>query len=155
MSNVTNRLDLIDSVNSESIVNITDATYTVTGAQSGSTFMLNRAGGIVITMPDGGGGDIIGATYTFKILTTFSGTCTIGGATTDNLLRGGVTICSTTAGACDVFSPNGSDDHQLSMTAEAEGWLEGGVIVLTCIAADLWLLTGVLGGVGTVSTPFT
>ena len=156
MSKATKRTDLIDSNNSETIVTITDATYSVTKAQSGTTFLLNRAAGIVVTMPDGGAGDIIGNTYTFKILTTASSNSyTINGATTDNILQGAAFITSTTAGAADVFNP-GATDHQIVIDAATKGWLEGGVITLTCIAADQWFVHAVLGGVGgTVATPFT
>ena len=106
-------------------------------------------------MPDSGAGDIIGASYTFKILTTFSGTFTISGATTDNLLFGNLGILSTTAGKDDSFAPNGTDDHQIVADGATKGWVEGGVITLTCQAADVWFVTGMLSGIGDVATPFT
>jgi len=157
MSKATKRTDLIDNVGQESIVTVTsDATYTVTNAQSGTTFLLNKADGIVFTMPDGGAGDIIGNTYTFKILTTASSNAyTISGATSDNLLKGMALVTSDTAGAADVFQPGGTD-HQIIMDGATKGWLEGGVITLTCVAADVWFVHAVLGGVGaTIATPFT
>ena len=35
----------------DGVVTITDATYTVTTEQSGSTFIFDRAAGIVVTLP--------------------------------------------------------------------------------------------------------
>ena len=36
----------------DGVVTITDATYTVTTGQSGSTFIFDRAAGIVVTLPE-------------------------------------------------------------------------------------------------------
>lgn len=155
MSKANKRTDLIDGINSETIVTITDSAYTVTKAQSGTTFLLSRAAGIVVTMPDSGDGDIIGNTYTFQILTTASSNAyDIVGGTTDNLLKGAAFMIGAGAGESDVFNPGGTD-HQIDMDAATAGWDEGGTIKLTCIAADLWFCHAVLAGTGTMATPFT
>lgn len=155
MSKSTKRTDLIDGINSETIVNITGASYTVTKAQSGTTFTLSKSDGITVTMPDAGDGDIIGNTYTFLfLLTPTSAGYTITGATSDNLLQGKAVLVSTTLAKSDVFQPGASDYQVAAVTADL-GWLEGSVVTLTCIAADQWFVDATMGGVGaTMATPF-
>ena len=53
----------------ENIVDVTDATYSVASTQSGAIFTLNRAAGIVVTLPTAADG----LQYTFIVGTTFSG----------------------------------------------------------------------------------
>ena len=55
------------------VTSITDSTKTVTEAESGTIFTLNRAGGITITLPAAAAG----LTYEFHIGTTFTGPLTI------------------------------------------------------------------------------
>ena len=58
---------------------ITDATLTITSADSGTVYGFNRAAGIVVTLPT----PAAGITYTFLVETTFSGAGQIVTATTD------------------------------------------------------------------------
>ena len=52
------------------VENVTAATKTLTAADTGTTFLMNRAGGIVITLPTAAAG----LHYKFIIGTTFTGT---------------------------------------------------------------------------------
>ena len=54
----------------KNVADVTTATYTVTAAQSGSILTLNRAAGIVVTLPTASSG----LHYRFIIGTTFTGT---------------------------------------------------------------------------------
>ena len=53
----------------DNVVSITDATYSVESTQSGAVFTLNRAAGIVVTLPTA----VAGLHYTFLVGTTFTG----------------------------------------------------------------------------------
>jgi len=58
------------------VENLTAATKTVTAADTGTTYLLNRAGGIVVTLPTAAAG----LQYKFIIGTTFTGTFSIDAA---------------------------------------------------------------------------
>ena len=68
----------------DNIVDITAATYTVASTQSGAVFTLNRAAGIVVTLPTAAAG----LQYTFIVGTTFTGAGQINTGNTDDLYSG-------------------------------------------------------------------
>ena len=61
----------------DNVVSVEDATYSVESTQSGAVFTLNRAAGIVVTLPTAAAG----LHYTFIVGTTFTGA---GQINTDN-----------------------------------------------------------------------
>ena len=63
------------------IVSIEAATYTVATTQSGAVFTLNRAAGIVVTLPTAAAG----LQYTFIVGTTFTGAGQINTGAADDL----------------------------------------------------------------------
>ena len=66
------------------VSSITDSTQTITAEESGTIFSLNRAGGIVVTLPAAAAG----LTYKFHIGTTGTGTLTINAASSADTLQG-------------------------------------------------------------------
>ena len=90
----------------------------------------------------------------FLIQTTFTSTFSVTAAATEDLLYGGVTIVSNTPGEQNHFQPNATDDHILSADADTKGRLGGGWVEFTLLKANVWLVNGVLCGVGTLATPF-
>ncbi|MDC3367999.1 hypothetical protein OAV83_00055 [bacterium] len=143
------------------ISSITDATQTVTAAESGTVFSLNRAGGIVVTLPAAA----VGLNYKFHIGTTGTGTLTINAATSADTLQGMVTIIDKDeVGGLAALNENidtlafccpAAADHQLVMDADTKGRFIGGMIEYTCLSASKWVVTGHLFGDGTAATPFT
>ena len=88
---------------------ITDATYTVTTAMSGTTFGFNRAAGIVVTLPT----PAAGLNYKFLVETTFSGAGQIKTATTDGtdgFLGTAFLFDTGEIGETDNFHPAASND---------------------------------------------
>ena len=136
------------------VVTITDATYAVTAAQSGTTFIFSRAAGIVVTLPELTAA-ASGEQYTFIVGTTFTGAGQINtGATAD--LYSGFAIMSdpATAGDTNTFIPDQSNDDTIDLGAIEQGWLSGGMITLTAQSATRWHCAAYLLGDATLATPF-
>ena len=132
---------------------ITDATYTVTAAMSGTTFGFNRAAGIVATLPT----PAAGLNYKFLVETTFSGAGQIKTATTDGtdgFLGTAFLFDTGEIGETDNFHPAASNDV-IDLGAIEQGWLTGGWINLTGVNTTTWWVEAWLMGDGTLATPFT
>ena len=132
---------------------ITDATYTVTTAMSGTTFGFNRAAGIVATLPT----PAAGLNYTFLVETTFTGAGQIKTATTDGtdgFLGTAFLFDTGEIGETDNFHPASSNDV-IDLGAIEQGWLTGGFIRLTGVNTTTWFVEAFLMGDGTLATPFT
>ena len=137
------------------LVESVTADDTLTAAESGKTFIFADAAA-VLTLPDSGGGDIIGVNYTFISNFTATGQevkCT----DTSNEVIVGTLLNSDTdddnstkawnAEVADGFS-------SVEFTGVAEGAI-GSYFKLTCIAADRWLVDGVvIQEGGSEATPF-
>ena len=143
------------------VSSITDSTQTITAEESGTIFSLNRAGGIVVTLPAAAAG----LTYKFHIGTTGTGTLTINAASSADTLQGVVMIIDKDeVGGLAALNENidtlafvvpAAADHQLVMSADTKGRFIGGMIKYTCITDSKWVVTGHLFGDGTAATPFT
>ena len=127
---------------------------TLTAADSGKTFVFADAAA-VLTLPDSGAGDIIG--WTAKFISNFQGTGqeVICADTTNEVMLGGVIHVDTdddtvTVGhAAEVA--DGFSSIEITGTTEGE---PGSLWTLTCIAADRWIVEGVMQSAGTSATPF-
>ena len=127
---------------------------TLTAADSGKTFVFADAAA-VLTLPDSGGGDIIG--WTAKFISNFQGTgqeviCT---DTTNEVMLGGVVHVDTdddtvTKGFAEEVA-DGFSSIEIAGTTEGE---PGSFWILTCIAADRWIVEGTMQSAGTSATPF-
>ena len=132
---------------------ITDATKTLTAADSGTVYGFNRAAGIVVTLPT----PAAGIEYTFLVETTFSGAGQIKTATTDGTdgFLGNITMFDTgEIGETDNFQPAASNDV-IDLGAIEQGWLTGGIIKLYGVNTTTWFVDGTLMGDGVLATPFT
>ena len=122
-------------LNYDNIVSVEDATYSVTAAQSGSVFTLNRAAGIVVTLPTAAAG----LQYTFIVGTTFTGAGQINTENTSDLYSGFAQIFDpATAGDTNTFIPDASDDDTIDLGSAAQGWAVGGIIRLKATTAAVW-----------------
>ena len=138
-------------LNYDNIVSVEDATYSVTAAQSGSVFTLNRAAGIVVTLPTAAAG----LQYTFIVGTTFTGAGQINTENTSDLYSGFAQIFDpATAGDTNTFIPDASDDDTIDLGSAAQGWAVGGIIRLKATTAAVWHCEAFLHGDGTLATPF-
>lgn len=132
---------------------ITDATKTITSADSGTIFGFNRAAGIVVTLPT----PAAGIEYTFLVETTFTGAGQIKTATTDGtdgFLGTAFLFDTGEVGETDNFHPASSNDV-IDLGAVEQGWLTGGYIKLLGVNTTTWWVEAWLMGDGTLATPFT
>ena len=131
---------------------ITAATKTLVAADSGTIYGLNRAGGIVVTLPT----PAAGITYTFLVETTFSTAGSIRTATVDGTdgFLGNICILDTgEIGETDNFQAAATNDF-IDLGSDEQGWLTGGMIRLTGVNTTTWWVEGLLLGDGTLATPF-
>ena len=132
---------------------ITDATKTITSADSGTIYGFNRAAGIVVTLPT----PAAGITYTFLVETTFTGAGQIKTATTDGtdgFLGTAVVYDAGVASDNQSFNPASSNDV-IDLGSIEQGWLTGGWIKLTGVNTTTWWVEAFLMGDATLATPFT
>ena len=144
------------------VENITAATKTLTAADTGTTYLLNRAGGIVITLPTAAAG----LKFKFIIGTTFTGTFSIDGASANDIFTAASTIVISDKDAPGTvslkqFHADGSDDDKMTMDADTKGRFVGGEIDCLGIATGgqgsataVWQMNGLTFGDGSLATPF-
>jgi hypothetical protein len=132
---------------------ITDATKTLTSADTGTVYGFNRAAGIVVTLPTPAAGIV----YKFLVETTFTGAGQIKTATTDGtdgFLGTAFLFDTGEIGETDNFHPASSNDV-IDLGAVEQGWLTGGFITMTGVNTTTWFVEAFLMGDGTLATPFT
>lgn len=132
---------------------LTGATDAWTEADSGTLFLLNRAGGIDITLPALADTDV-GVFFDVAVITAASSdTYTITAATGD-LLTGRVNAWDTdTANTITSFAPDGSDDLIITLSDTAD--LPGTRLRLVATSATSWFVTGDIYHTGNSATPFS
>ena len=123
-------------------------------AESGKMFIFTDAAA-VLTLPDSGGGDLIGVTYTF--ISNFQGTgqevkCA---DTTNEKFVGAISVADTdditSAGTITAEAAQGLSSIEFTGTTEGE---PGSMFKLTNIAADVWFIEGMVLSAGTSANPF-
>jgi hypothetical protein len=138
-------------LNYDRISSITTATKSVEATDSGTVFTLNRAAGIVVTLPTAAAG----LHYTFIVGTTFTGAGQINTDNASDLFSGFAQLFDpATAGDTNTFIPDASDDDTIDLGSAAQGWLVGGIIRLKATTAAVWHCEAFLHGDGTLATPF-
>lgn len=132
------------------------ATRTLSVDDSGSTVLLDRAAGIVVTLPLA----VPGLVYDFAVTTSVTSNAykIITGAATEFLLGEYVSVDTDTSNAVAVFTGNGTSHIAVNMTAAASnalGGLKGTHLRFKCLSTTLWEVSGVNQGGGTVATAFS
>ena len=141
----------------QSVVEITDATYSVEDYQSGSIFALNKAAGMTITLPSAESGMV----FEFYVADTFTGTLQIDADSASDTLQGvlsaspSLTGTATNAGDTTAFVGPAAADHQFIANADTKGRVAGTRIKYQCVSDSKWLISGHLVTIGTVATPFS
>jgi len=135
------------------VVNVTtDATYTITEAQCGTTFLMNKADGIVFTLPAAS----VGLWYEFQANTTVtSNSYKLSTATQGTEFFVG-TLPLVVGGTADVeyFAGNGSTHDNITFAGTTKGGLAGTRVRVECISSTLWSVSGFVAASGTAETPF-
>jgi hypothetical protein len=131
------------------IVTVEDATVTLSKNQSGSLVVLNRAAGIVVTLPDVGRG----LTYDFVMNVDASGAHEI--RTNDLTSMHGILVMDSSSGAQSMAGFGGDETTTaFSMNGTTTGGKSGSRITAVCDEDGTWHVQGTLLGSGTLATPF-
>jgi len=134
------------------VINDAVATRTLLPEESGALCLLDRAAGVVYTLPT----PIPGMTFEFmatvavtsnahKIITASASEFLIGG-----IIMGDVTV----AQSGDYFEADGSTIRALSADGATKGGLLGENYKVVAISTTQWAIDGVCHGAGTLATPF-
>ena len=146
------------------VESITAATYSVTEAQSGTIFTLNRAAGVVVTLPAA----TPGLRYEFYVETALtSNNYTVNAASSADTLTGVLQLIDIAILDSHVdlndnvittgFSFPAAADHQLVTNKTTTGGLAGSHWIYTCITDSKWQISGtnICSSGATLATPFT
>jgi hypothetical protein len=128
------------------------ATRTLKAEESGSLCLLDRAAGIVYTLPAPVEGmqfeflaTVAVTSNAYKVITNSASVFIVGG-----VIMGDVTV----AQSGDYFEADGTTHVAISEDGATKGGLLGDRFVLTAISSTQWAIHGVLHGAGTLATPF-
>jgi len=134
------------------IISGSGATKDLTIDQSGSIVLMDRAAGIVFTLPTATPGTYFEFIATVSVTTNAYKIITAVG--TELLIGDLLSIDSDTSNAIAAWTGNGSTHIAVNMAGTTKGGLIGTHLVLTCLTATQWLVKGSNIGSGTVETPF-
>ena len=144
---------LFETVNTKvPVISGLGATRTLTEDETASTVLLDRAAGIVITLPLAKPG----LTYDFAVTTSVTSNAykVITGAGTELLIGTLASVDTDTSDAMAGFSGNGSTHVAVSMNGTTTGGLIGTKFRFTCLSTTRWLVEGTNRGSGVVATAF-
>jgi hypothetical protein len=151
------------------VVNLADGTNTVTldvASYAGKTIRTNDAT-LVITLPtinatanpvtSGPGQDPntlnnVGTTYTF-VVETAATAVKIQTDGTDKFVGSIMMVDTDSAGVVTAFAPGATNDV-INLNGSTTGGIAGSTVTVTVLAANKYMVTGVLLASGTVVTPF-
>lgn len=126
------------------------AAVTLTAAQSGQTFLLDAATGVVYTLP----APVVGLTYTFQAsVSVTSNSHEVRTNTSTVFIAGNIAqVGSTTTFG---FNANGTSIQAYKANGTTSGGLIGTQLVFTCVSPTKWMVGGTNVASGTAGTPFT
>ena len=130
----------------------TGATVTITAAQSGNVFLLDRASGVAYTLPT----PTAGLNYTFVCtVAVTSNSDTIATANTGTqFIMGGVNLVVSSA-TSKAFFANGTSHSTITMNGTTTGGIIGTQITYIALSTTVWYINGDIGASGTLATPIS
>jgi len=132
------------------IVTVTSATVTITAdAYLGCRIVLNRAAGVVATLPAATGS---GNRYEFILAADATGAHTVQVVGNDTMM-GVAYLGNDAAGASCFYTADTSDT--ISLNGTTTGGYKGARIIVDDIAADVWAVLVYSEASGTEATPFS
>lgn len=128
------------------------ATATLSVDDTNSTVLLDRATGIVVTLPLA----VPGLVYDFIVTTTVTSNSykVITGAATELLIGGYTNVDTDTSNAVAVFTGNGSTHIAVTQNGTTTGGVAGTHLRFTCLSSTRWMVEGIVQGTGVVATAF-
>lgn len=156
MANPSGNFPKFQTINTRvPVINDLGATRTLSVDESGALVVLNRAAGIVVTLPLA----VPGLYYDFVVTTsvTTNSYKVITGAATEFLVGGYTNVDTDTSNAVAVFTGNGSTHiavTQAAASTNSTGGLIGSKLRFTCLSATRWMVEGIVQGAGSPATAF-
>lgn len=150
------KFPLFDTINTKKeIISGLGATATLSVDDSFAQVLLDRAAGIVITLPLA----VPGLVYDFVATTSVTSNAykIITGAATELLIGGYTSVDTDSSNATAQFTANGSTHVAVNMTAAASnalGGLAASRLRFTCLSTTRWLVEGVVNCAGTPASAF-
>lgn len=134
------------------VIQSVGATRTLLPKESGALCMFDVATGLVYTLPSA----VEGMTFEFgySVSRTSTNAYKILCASGDFLLGAYMAGDPAIATSGDVFTADGSTHVALTLDADTEGGIIGGLIRVVAISASQWYITGMVVGTGTMTTGF-
>ena len=134
----------------------TGATRSILLSESGTIFILNKADGIVFTMPDISA-DTLGVYYDFVVNTSVTSNAYKWSTFTQGteFFDGSLNSLQDAAVASTVFTGDGTTHDNISMNGTTTGGLIGTKFRAICYTATKWTVLGDVRGSGTEATPFS
>lgn len=128
-----------------------DATLSLDANESGSTFLLAKADGIVFTLP----APVVGLEYEFLVTTAVtSNAYSIDTDAASTFLAGVVITGIGDAATTETSAADGTTIVSLDMNGSTKGGLIGSYVKVKCVSSTQWMVTGTLVGSGTLVSPF-
>lgn len=127
------------------------ATYTLLARESGSTILLDRAAGIVLTLPAPAAGTYYDLVATVSV-TSNAYKISTGTQGTDFFLGPLISDDTDTSDALVGFPCNGTSHDNISMAGTTTGGLLGTHIRIKALTSTIWHVSGVINGSGSVAT---
>lgn len=131
------------------VIPVTAATVTLNAdGFAGRTITLDRAAGIVVTLPPA-----TGSGFSYEIVARTSVTSnnyTLASGAGDFFIG----VVGVLGSATAAFAGNGSTHNRINQNGSTTGGLLGSRIVVQDIAPNRWAVSGDLNGSGTAATPF-
>lgn len=134
------------------VIQSVGATRTLDKSESGSLCLLDRAAGIVYTLPAAEEG--LEFEFQATVSVTSNAYKVITAAATQFLIGGIVVASQTVAESGDQFAADGSTIVAISEDGATKGGLIGGRYRVVAISSTQWAISGHTVGAGTLATPF-
>lgn len=134
------------------VIQSVGATRTLLAEESGALCMFDVATGIVYTLPPAAEG--MEFEFGYSVSRTSTNAYKIITASGDFLLGAYMAGDPAIATSGDIFTADGSTHVALTLDADTEGGIIGGLIRVTAISDSQWYITGMVVGTGTMTTGF-
>lgn len=126
------------------------ATVTLTAADSGKTFLFDRAAGIVYTLPV----PVPGMTFDFvNTVTITSNAATVATSGAAVFVAGAIHVLVSGAITGLDFQCNGTTHLKITSNGTTSGGILGGHVRFVAVSATVWVVDGLLVGSGSTVTP--
>lgn len=136
------------------ITDVTASTLAPTVAQSGTTFVLDRAAGQAITLPSIDAGEV-GTMFDFLVKTTITtNTTTIKVPSSAETMTGSAVVQSDSSNAVIAYKA-GSTSDTVTLDGSTKGGIAGDIIRLKAVSTTLWEVLAITSATGAEASPFS